>query len=119
MSIEEHCSKDEIDLYLKVAQRGDTLGTKYTLKPLGTRRCRAESLSAEEIRDYAAFGMRATHRFMFSSDPRITPQNHIGYPVGSKTIMHVTAVTDQGRPGETLLWIVLCELKTTRDRPEV
>jgi hypothetical protein len=123
MSIKSKCSKDTINLYLKTATTGPTLGVQYVLHFLGAVKCCVQSLSASEVLDYSARGMKVDWQFFFSSDPGITPQNHIGIPdvinptdATKEKIFHVKGAYSEDRPGKQLMWVVLGEFVSTRDR---
>jgi hypothetical protein len=122
MSIISSCSKDTVNIYLKKATTGPTMGVDYTLISLGSKKCCAQQLSASERLGYAARGMKVDWQFFFSSDPGLTIQNHIGVTAPTdgtqEDIFHITGCYAEGRPGKLLLWVVLGEYVSTRDRSE-
>lgn len=114
MSIESLCDQDTITVTPQTATTGTSMGVVYADGTASTLRCLVHELTASETQDYQARGIAVTHQIFFSSDPNIDRTDRLTTSDGTK--LEVTGAYKEGRPGESLLWIVLGNSKTTRDR---
>lgn len=111
MSIESLCSKDSITVTPRTATTGASFGVAYTLGTPRTVSCCVQELDSEDRMDYMARGLKVTHQLFFSSDPSISDRDEITY--GGDTLS-VTGAYKEGRPGDSLMWIVLANSLATR-----
>jgi hypothetical protein len=113
MSLEDLCSRDTVTVTPQTATTGTAFGVTYTDGTPRSVSCCAQELDSKEILDYSARGLNVTHQLFFSADPSISNTDKLTY--GGNTLQ-VKGAFKEGRPGETLLWIVLAESLPTRDR---
>lgn len=84
-----------------------------------------QTLSAEEIVAFGLEGMRRGVQIFCSTDPNLNEDSflrHTSRSDGSSVTprwFRVQAVMEEGRPGETNLWIVLAEQLTPAGVPDV
>lgn len=113
MSIEELCDSDTIIVATRTPVVGETMGVSYTLGVARTLRCLVQAVDSRTARDYASQGLKTTHQLFFSSDPSIGIDSQITW---NGLTLEVQGAYKEGRPGETLLWVVVANDLATRDR---
>ena len=114
MSIEALCDQDTITVTPQTASTGADMGVTYTAGTASTKRCLVQELSSSEVQEYQSRGLAVTHQIFFSSDPSIDLTDELTTSDG--ITLEVKGAYKEGRPGENLLWIVLANSVTTRDR---
>jgi len=112
MSIQDLCDNDTIVKQTETATTGTSFGVAESYADTATLDCLVQEMSADEILQYAARGMEVTHFVYFSTDPGISNQHRLKW--SGERFLRVRGAFKEGRPGESLLWIVLAEEVTTR-----
>lgn len=113
MSLESLCNQDVITVQTETATTGASFGNTVSLGAASVIRCLVQEMGASEILKYQAQGVEVSHELFFSTDPSITKQQRITW---NGTKLEVKAYYKEGRPGKNLLWIVIANAITTRDR---
>lgn len=107
MSIESLTSKETITVQTEISSTGTSWGQTESFGGDRTLNCCVQELDSRERLDFQARGLNCTHQIFFSSDPSITTKNQIVLSNGRK--LRVTGAYTEGRPGRTMLWVVLAE----------
>lgn len=114
MSIESLCSQDTVSVQVETAGTGAEFGVSVTLGTASSKDCLVQKLDSAEVLDYESRGLRVTHILFFSTNPSIGRQHRV--TLSDSTKLEVTGAYSEGRPGTDLLWVVLGNSVTTRDR---
>jgi hypothetical protein len=78
-----------------------------------------QTASTDESRLYDAQGERRIYLAFFASDPALKPENRLkvtvwmGATLASPRFLRVLHADTEGRPGEAMLWVVVCSEITT------
>jgi hypothetical protein len=113
MSLEDLCDQDSVTVYRMTPTSGAAFGTSYTRGTGAATKCCVQEMDGSEILDYKARGKKVSHQLLFSSDPGIGPEHEIEW---NGETLQFRGAYKEGRPGESMLWIVVCDLVSTRDR---
>lgn len=116
MSIEELCSHDSVTPYAESDTTDSTGGVVPSFPTAGkSLACFVQERNASEALDYAARGQKLSYKVYFSSDPKLSNNQHLMW---GAIALRILAIKTGRRPGEPLLWIAMCETVTTRATSE-
>lgn len=126
MSIESLCQGDVVIKQEQTASTDSIMGVDETYADGDEYDC---NIQAEEYGDpdgaltykqYASRGQKTYFKVYFSQDVELLPSHRLKWTVkGNATLttpklLRVIDYYDEGRPGETMLWIADCDLVDTR-----
>lgn len=114
MTIEALCDQDTITVTPLTASTGSTMGVVYTAGTPVVKRCLVQELSSEEVTKYQSRGLAVHYEVFFSADPGIKRSDRL--TLSSGEMLEVKGAWKEGRPGESLLWVVVGERVTSRER---
>lgn len=118
MSIESLCDSDDITVETETISIGSEFGVVETFASGVAKRCLVQEIDGKERLDYASRGIRCDMELYFSANPNIDLGRRIRLDtvggVADGRICRVTGAYKEGRPGESLLWIVLANYEQAR-----
>jgi hypothetical protein len=114
VSIESLCGKETVSVQLEAASTGAEFGVSITPGTASSKDALVQKLTSMESLDYESRGLRVSHVLFFSTDPGVKRAHRV--TLSDDTKLEVTGAYTEGRPGTTLMWIVLANSVTTRDR---
>lgn len=121
MSLDQMCSGSSVDRLQKSHAIGPLGGDQQTFTSTGALECNAQTMAADQARQYDAKGERRLWSLFFSSDPSLTPDQWVrltrqqNRDLTTPKILRVLAGEFEGNPeGDLALWIVHCDEITTR-----
>lgn len=121
MTLEFMCSGSLVERLQKNHQVGELGGDTLTFTSTGGLACNAQTMSAQEAKQYDARGERRMWNLYFPQDPDLTPDQWVrltwqqGRTLPAPKLLHVLASEFEGNPeGDLALWVVRCEEITTR-----
>lgn len=126
MSIEALCTGDTVVLQTQAVTVGASGGVSESYTDGTAYDCnvqieeRGDPDGAFSDTRYGARGQRTLFKVYFSEDVELNPSMRLkhtvkgGVTLGTAKIMRVLDYYDEGRPGETMLWIADCEIVDTR-----
>lgn len=118
MSLSELTTVDTITPQTESISVGSSGGVNESYSDESTLSCLVQEVSSKERLDYASRGISVDVELFFSSSPDIGIDKRIKLnTVGGEAdgrICRVTGAYKEGRPGETLLWVVLANFLETR-----
>lgn len=115
------CSGSSVDRMQRTHAVGALGGDQDSFASTGALECNAQTMTADQARQFDANGERRLWSLFFSSDPDLTPDQWVrltrqqNQTLATPKILRVLASEFEGNPdGDLALWIVHCDEITTR-----